>query len=202
MKATRQSVDHSIQNSDKMWEKMHSDVVLTVRRATARRMCHSRADSSIIKLPSQSSISQQGSRWPWCSRRWAGVQTHTHIYTYRKTQPTNTVAGDHFAITLLGDFQLSLGDLLQVFNQIELVADAQKSHMQWRLECECTPDDTQSTSAPLWHSVHTQTHKYAHSMMKASSSMITHSVPHFDSEKILVLGTILVLFLRITYLVK
>ena len=36
------------------------------------------------------------------------------------------MAGDHSAITLLGDFQLSLADLLQLFNQIGPVAVAEK----------------------------------------------------------------------------
>lgn len=55
----------------------------SVRRATAKRMRHSRADSSIIKLPSQSSITQQGSRRPWRARRWAGIETHTYTHGNR-----------------------------------------------------------------------------------------------------------------------
>lgn len=87
----------------------------SVRRASARRMYRSRPDSSIIKLPSQSSITQQGSCWPWRCRRWAGAQTHKHQYT------NNNMARDHFAITPLGYFQLSLEDLFQLFNQTELI---------------------------------------------------------------------------------
>lgn len=140
-------------------------------------MRHSRADSSIIKLPSQSSITQQGSRRPWCSRRWAGVRTRTHTHTHKSKEHTNTMAGDHFAITLLGDFQVSLADSLRRFNQIELVAatkthsspnhwilrsdqvpvnNARSKHHTWShvlsIACIQTP-----THKPPWRTVHTQT---------------------------------------------
>lgn len=159
----------------------------SVRRATAGRMRHSRADSSIIKLPSQSSITQQGSRRPWLCRRWAGVETHTH-----------TMARDHSAITLLGDFQLSLADLLQLFNQIGPVAVAKKKKMAVVTIgfCELTGErvnNTHSKYLTWWcilsvTCIHTLPHtatvmccqptprftdthhdKYTHSMMKASS---------------------------------
>lgn len=39
------------------------------------------------------------------------------------------MAGDHFTAALLGNFQLSLADLLQLFSQMELVAVAENMTM-------------------------------------------------------------------------
>ncbi len=75
------------------------------------------------------------------------------------------MAGDHFAITLLGDFQLNLADLLQLLNQIELMAAAKKrgSQKQWTLRNDQVPVQqstlkiSQMTLSSLCH-MHTYTH--------------------------------------------
>lgn len=145
-----------------------------VRRATARRMRYSRADSSIIKLPSQSSITLQGSRRPWRYRRWAGVQTHTYTQEH-----TNTMAGDHFAITLLGDFQLSLADLLQLFNQIKLMAAAKKHGGQttglWELTMWLWTIHTHDHVSSL-------SHVHKHSLINTPWQICTHLDKSFLSQ--------------------
>lgn len=96
-----------------MREELNSASFLSVRRATARKMWHSRADISIIKLPSQLSITQQGSRRPWSSRRWACKQTPKH--PHKKGRAHQHCGSRQLPL----DFQLSLANLLQQSNWIQ-----------------------------------------------------------------------------------
>lgn len=61
------------------WKVAFRCVSESIKRATAGRTRQSRPDSSIIKLPSQLSITQRGSRRPQSSRRQA-VHAHTSAH--------------------------------------------------------------------------------------------------------------------------
>lgn len=109
-------------------------------------------------------------------------RAHTHKHTHRSKEHTNTTAGDHFAITPLGDFQVSLADLLQLFNQIELMAVAKKKTMAVITIgfCEKTRSPW-TTHAEISHMIlrplyHTNTHS------NTTMRYCTHTYTHWSSQ--------------------